>query len=88
MASILRWLFSLGKKSSCQPRRRLVRYTQPRLERLETRDVPAIIGSQIIPLMPPIIPDAAQQLTTTAVNQLLERAAAAHSGRQCHRRDR
>jgi len=49
------------------------RFAQPRLEQLEGREVPALLASQLGPLVAPSPP----QLTTTEVDTLLQRAAAA-----------
>ena len=50
------------------------RFFRPFLERLETREVPALVSSEVVPLLPP--PDAVT-LTASDVSALLQRAAAA-----------
>lgn len=62
----------------------MARTTQPRrqpllsVERLEDRLVPAVIASEVVPLLPPAgAPAAAQTLTKDEVRALLQRAAAA-----------
>ncbi len=49
----------------------------PRLEPLESRTVPTLIASELLPLVPPRMPDGGVALNSTQVMALLDRAAAA-----------
>lgn len=50
---------------------------QPQLEQLEERNVPTLIASEILPLLPPMLPDGGIVLSAAEVGQLLDRASAA-----------
>lgn len=75
MASILNGFILSNKTRRGGSRRN--HSTRLELECLERRDCPAFIGSQILPLLPPQLPDGGVVLTTAEVGQLLDRAAAA-----------
>ena len=73
----MQFLASLfGGKRGHAPKVRKRNTTRPELEVLEQRNVPALISSQVYPLIPPADPD---ELSTSDVSALLDRAVAADS---------
>lgn len=75
MSAFFQWLRNPDRTPIRRPR--TDNPTRLQLEFLERRDCPAIIGSQILPSLPPQLPDGGVVLTASEVGQLLDRAAAA-----------